>query len=170
MPDTKDSSKDLDNTAPDDKLPNGKKARKLMLPSQIPLLEDVILDLTNNPEHTIITKQKKRKATQNIHPLDKPLATDLFGDPIHSYAVNVENKENAQGIDQDVLHSQATQVVDSLVKEYSQEIVRRLHSELTSVLNDLTEEKASAQALTGKPPSINSKQVTPKEKDPEQDQ
>lgn len=168
MPDNKDPEDTSAQNNPTPKIsPNEKKARKLTLPSQIPLLEDVISDLTTHTEHTIKATPKKKKAIQEIDPLDKPLATDLFGDPIHSYAVNIENTHT---IDPGELHSQASQVIDSLVKEYSHEIVRRLHNELTSVLNDLTEEKVASQSSTGKPPSFLSKQAAPKEADPEQDQ
>ncbi|MFT6433471.1 MAG: hypothetical protein ACJAVI_001513 [Candidatus Azotimanducaceae bacterium] len=135
------------------------------LPSQIPLLEDVISNLTVKTESANKTAVKKKKATPDIDPLDKPLAMDLFGDPIHSYAVHTENTHY---IDPDELHSQATQVVNSLVKEYSHEIVRRLRNELTSVLNDLTEEKNSLQAPTRKPRNPHPKHEP--EQDSEQNQ
>jgi len=102
------------------------------LPSQIPLLEDIISDAGSAPVKSPVKKMK----VPELDPLDKPIATDLFGDPIHSYAVKPDESKH---IDEERLHSQATLVVNSLVKEYSHEIVRRLRNELTSVLNDLAE-------------------------------
>ncbi len=124
--------------------------RKITLPSQIPLLEDVISDLTTTSDVVKKNKRAKHPNPPELDPLDKPLATDLFGDPIHSYAVN---PDNSNPINEEQLHSQATEVVNSLVKEYSHEIVRRLRNELTSVLNDLNEEKSSSRPADPPTPS-----------------
>ena len=122
---------------------NNTRLRKMSLPSQIPLLEDVVNDLNAISEKALESTYPKKPRPPEVDPLDKPLATDLFGDPIHSYAVVSENQEV---INTEELHSQAKQVVNSLVKEYSHEIVRRLRNELTSVLNDLSEEKSGSSA------------------------
>ncbi len=111
-------------------------------PSQIPLLEDVVDPLSTTSEAGQKSKRGQKHITPDLDPLDKPLATDLFGDPIHSYAVNPVNDNQ---INEEALHTQATEVVNSLVKEYSHEIVRRLRNELTSVLNDLSEEKPASE-------------------------
>lgn len=137
----------------DNKYPDHRKVRKVTLPSQIPLLEDVVNDLTVAPETVLKTTQRKKKITPDIDPLDKPLATDLFGDPIHSYALTTDNCDQ---IDEEKLHSQATQVVNSLVKEYSHEIVRRLRNELTSILNDLNGDINTSKHTANKPPQRDS--------------
>ena len=111
--------------------------RTITLPSQKPLLEDAIHDL--NTPSTLAEKSRrgKKPVTPDLDPLDKPLATDLFGDPMHSYAVNLGN---ASPTDEEALNAEATQVVNSDVEEHSLEIVRQLHDDLTSVLSDLDEE------------------------------
>jgi hypothetical protein len=170
VPDNEDPhDKALDKDLPDEKFLADKKVadeHQRTLPSQIPLLEDVISDLTIKTESTNKTAVKKKKATTDIDPLNKPLATDLFGDPMHSYAVHTENTHY---IDPDELPSQATQVVNSLVKEYSNEIVRRLRNELTSVLNDLTEEKNSLQAPTRNPRTPQPKHEQEQDQEPDQE-
>lgn len=111
--------------------------RTITLPSQTPLLEDVIHDLNTPSELAEKSRRGKKPVTPDLDPLDKPLATDLFGDPIHSSAVN---PDNASRMNEETLNAEATQVVNSEVEEYSLEIVRRLHDDLSSVLNDLNEE------------------------------
>ena len=111
--------------------------RTITPPSQKSLLEDVIHD--RNTPSSLAEKSKggKKPARPDLDPLDKPLATDLFGDPMHSYA---ENPDNASPTNGGALNAEATQVVNSEVEEYSLEIVRQLHDDLTSVLSDLNEE------------------------------
>lgn len=111
--------------------------RTITPPSQKPLLEDVIHDLNTPSALAEKSRGGKKPVTPDLDPLDKPLATDLFGDPIHSYA---ENPDNASPTNKEALKAEATQVVNSDVEEYSLEIVRRLHDDLTSVLSDLNEE------------------------------
>ena len=111
--------------------------RTITLPSQKPLLEDAIHDLNTPSALAEKSRRGKKPVTPDLDPLDKPLATDLFGDPIHSYAVN---PDNASPTDEGDLSAEATQVVNQDVKEHSLEIVRRLHDDLTSVLSDLDEE------------------------------
>ena len=111
--------------------------RTITPPSQKSLLEDVIHD--RNTPSALAEKSRggKKPARPDLDPLDKPLATDLFGDPMHSYAKNPDNASPTNG---GVLNAEATQVVNSDVEEYSLEIVRQLYDDLTSVLSDLNEE------------------------------
>ena len=111
--------------------------RTITPPSQKSLLEDVIHD--RNTPSSLAEKSRggKKPARPDLDPLDKPLATDLFGDPMHSYAKNPDNASPTNG---GALNAEATQVVNSDVEEYSLEIVRQLYDDLTSVLSDLNEE------------------------------
>jgi len=121
----------------DSKDPKINDKRTVKLPSQIPLLEDVIQDLSTTSALAQISSRGKKPVTPDLDPLDKPLATDLFGDPIHSYALN---PDLANSINEEALNAQATQDENAQMAEYSLKIVRQLRDDLTSVLNDLNEE------------------------------
>ena len=90
--------------------------RTITLPSQKPLLEDAIHDLNTPSALAEKSRRGKKPVTPDLDPRDKPLATDLFGDPLHSYAVN---PGNASPTDEEALNAAATQVVNSDVEAHS---------------------------------------------------
>lgn len=125
---------------------------------QIPLLDDVVFD-TEFP----FTKPKTSKSTLNTStaaadplpssalpsspsPLEAeqaiPRATDLFGGSPDT-AQSGPMSPSYQATDLDNLRNTTEQMVDSLVAEYSAEIVSRLKQELTTLLDDLQDSAAS---------------------------
>ena len=116
-------------------------------PAQIPLLEDVVF-------HTSLPLRdppRRRRADDPEQQIAGPLSQDLFGIP--------SNKEHLSGAQQDQtqektepdeeiiegikgeLRHKTSSIIDSLVDEYSTEIIRRLRDELTLLLTDMENKK-----------------------------
>lgn len=109
---------------------------------QIPLLDDVVFN-------TALPFPKPKPAARQKPPHDKnaPRATDLFGgSPETAQAGPLSNHYDAVDIDKTTrqVKDRTDRVVDSLVAEYSYEIVERLRNELTAVLEDLLPERPAA--------------------------
>lgn len=112
-------------------------------PSQIPLLDDVVFDssLALKPPRK---KPKRENYSLDLNP-DPPRVLDLFsGEPAPladaeetSDAGKASPAPSAAERAESMMRAEATRMVDNLVQEYSQEIVRRLRDELTSLLDDL---------------------------------
>lgn len=104
-------------------------------PAQIPLLENVVFN-TSLP-----LKTPARIAKPSLAPGESaPRPTDLFGgSPETALSGPLSSKYQALDIDEErrKVKSQASRVVDSLVEEYSAEIVRRLKDDLTTLLDEL---------------------------------
>jgi hypothetical protein len=104
-------------------------------PSQIPLLNNIVFN-TSLP-----LKPPRKKVNPSLGPGEAaPRPTDLFGGTPETAADGpLSAQYEAHDIDADrtKVKAQASRVVDSLVQEYSTEIVRRLKDELTTLLNDL---------------------------------
>ena len=112
-------------------------------PAQIPLLEDVVF-------HTSLPlKAPTRKAKPSLGPGESaPRPTDLFGGtPETAVSGPLSPDYPATDIDQErtKVKSQASRVVDSLVEEYSAEIVRRLRDDLTTLLDELDIDKTDSE-------------------------
>ena len=109
-------------------------------PAQIPLLEDVIYNTSLPfPRHP---RRKKSDLTKQVKP---PMTTDLFGGSPQTatsgpYSANYE----AESLISAKVKEHTSQVLDSLVQEYSEEIVRRLRDELSTLLDDLDIDKSDA--------------------------
>ena len=118
-------------------------------PAQIPLLDDVVFH-TSLP--LPVTPRRRRAEDHPQQPA--PTTTDLFIKKHRSNKTRLPGtKPEVTNIDQakpsdsavaDVkrqIDAQASSMIDTLVAEYSQEIVRRLRDELTALLDDLDNKK-----------------------------
>ena len=124
-------------------------------PSQIPLLEDVFNASLPNP-----APPKRRRAEDHNETVTTAAQTaDLFADPAATaskasqsdiYSATLDPKTvDPETLDPETLDEETVEavkgklrqktesIIDSLVEEYSVEILRRLRNELTSVLDDL---------------------------------
>ncbi|HIG39814.1 MAG: hypothetical protein ABGY96_11135 [bacterium] len=118
-------------------------------PAQIPLLEDVVFH-TSLP---IPDPPRRRRANDHERQIVAPQMPDLFSgspetagmkppastDPAHLNR-NESDEEITEGIKGELRQKTST-IIDSLVDEYSTEIVRRLRDELTSLLADMENKK-----------------------------
>lgn len=110
-------------------------------PTQIPLLEDVVSD-AKKPDR-VRRRPTKTNLDLNLNPAP-PMTTDLFADLIppsssgHGKASDANTVADAAA--EAAFREQAHQLVDRFVQEYSEEILRRLRSELTTLLDDLKSE------------------------------
>lgn len=107
-------------------------------PAQIPLLDDVIFN-------TALPFTKPKAPTRAKPPVDQeaPRATDLFGGSAETAQSGPLSKQyEAEDIDEATtqVRDRTSRVVDTLVAEYSKEIVERLRDELTAVLEDLNQD------------------------------
>ncbi len=128
-------------------------------PAQIPLLEDVVFN-TQVPVRPP-TAKKQKPGPRPAGPQKLPQATDLFADtfpPAPAEPAAPEDDDVSQGVTEQEIRARATDVVDTLVKEYSIEIVRRLKDELGQILEELDPE-------TGVSKSGNTDQNTPDNSD-----
>ncbi len=114
---------------------DNKDTKDEMIPAQIPLLDDVAF-------HTSLPLPVKKRPVNHKPALSEPAprATDLFGGA-NETEVSGSDMANSPAVEQDTIRKQLEEktsvVIDSLVQEYSDEIVRRLRDELSSILNDL---------------------------------
>ena len=108
------------------------------IPAQIPLLDDVVFN-TSLP----LATPPRRRRPKSPQSESIPQATDLFGGSPEtarngpfstSYDAYDLTEEKRQ------VKAKASTVVDSLVKEYSVEIVQRLRDELSSLLDELDDD------------------------------
>ncbi|MCB1645349.1 MAG: hypothetical protein KDI36_07845 [Pseudomonadales bacterium] len=104
-----------DNDKPDNPPLNSKD----LFPGAIPVLKDVV---------GAGDKQAQASA-ETLHRPDPPRYVDLFAD-IELPAIPNEDPDSSA-------RTRAAAVVDQLVSEYSDDIIRRLREELTAVLEDL---------------------------------
>ncbi|MFT7688243.1 MAG: hypothetical protein ACI9FB_003605 [Candidatus Azotimanducaceae bacterium] len=108
--------------------------KKAEHPAQIPLLEDVIY----NTSLPFPAQPRRRKLDVIEDPSKVPRVTDLFGGtPETATAGPYSASYDAESIESARIKQQASQMIDTLVQEYSEEIVRRLRDELSSILDDL---------------------------------
>ena len=105
---------------------------------QIPLLDDVVFN-TELP----FPKPKPPARQKPLHDENAPRATDLFGgSPETAQSGPLSNHDDSVDIDKitQQVKDRTDRVVDSIVAEYSHEIIERLRNELTAVLEDLRPE------------------------------
>lgn len=106
--------------------------------AQIPLLDDVVFNTA--------LPFPKPKARQKVPPkIDQnaPRATDLFGgspETAHLGPLSLHYKADDIDARTTAVRSRTDRVVDTLVAEYSTEIIERLRDELSAVLNDLKQD------------------------------
>jgi len=101
-------------------------------PVQIPLLEDVIY----NTSLPFPPQSRRRKAEEDASKI--PLVTDLFGGmPKTATAGPYSVSYKAESITSAKIKQQTSQMIDTLVQEYSEEIVHRLRDELSAILDEL---------------------------------
>jgi len=135
-------------------------------PAQSPLLEDVVEPPAPEPKRR---RRRKEDYALDLEP-DPPLTHDLFPADDNKPAAKPERPRHlrwpssradakrpaasadsaakdpkaAEGKAADTarqqLRARADQVVDDLVQEYSEEIIRRLRQELTALLDDLSKD------------------------------
>ena len=101
---------------------------------QIPLLDDVVF----NTELPFPKPKVKRPKPEQVSDENAPRPTDLFGGSPET-AQEGPLSPQYEARDLDGLRTSTEQMVDDLVAEYSQEIVKRLREELTTLLDDLNE-------------------------------
>ncbi len=83
-----------------------------------------------------------------------PRTPDLFADPPWSAAAYVAAITGNAGIhSEQELRDHAGEMIESLVQEYSKEIIRRLREELTGLLDELDRDTSSQSAVDMPPPS-----------------
>lgn len=104
-------------------------------PAQIPLLDDVVYN-------TSLPFSKPKPLPKAPLPVDEnaPRATDLFGgSPDTAQSGPLSPNYQAEDVDATTkaVRSRTDRVVDTLVAEYSTEIIERLRDELSAVLDDL---------------------------------
>jgi len=74
-----------------------------------------------------------------------PLVTDLFGgSPVTATAGPYSVPSETESIESAKIKQQTSQMIDTLVQEYSEENVRRLRDELSSILDDLDLNKSDS--------------------------
>ena len=101
-------------------------------PAQIPLLEDVIYN-TSLPFPPQLRRREPEEDASKI-----PLVTDLFGGtPKTATAGPYSVGYKAESITSAKIKQQTSQMIDTQVQEYPEEIVRRLRDELSAILDEL---------------------------------
>ncbi|MEX0941419.1 MAG: hypothetical protein WD002_02625 [Pseudomonadales bacterium] len=151
-----------------DKRGNGEKGRKHVHrdrqgqkagkpPSQIPLLVDIAHN--HRPAPVRQRPRKKENLILDLNP-EPPTTLDLFAGPGSDHPGEVDpsaaasdpkpDSKTTLDTHQDAaieakvterFRQQANELVDNLVRHYSQEIVQRLHQELTALLDDLDSDR-----------------------------
>lgn len=128
------------------------------LPSQIPLLNDIVTDLSQKPKRR--PRREKENLSLALDP-EPPVTPDLFADTLHRDTVpqggdatptDRQANEPAPADDEwlddnplaavsgDDFQRQARELVDRFVAQHSEEILSKLRSELISLLEDLKAE------------------------------
>lgn len=103
-------------------------------PAQIPLLEDVIY----NTSLPFPAQPKIKRPSQALDASSAPRVTDLFGgSPETATSGPFSANYEAESIVSARIKQHSSQMIDSLVQEYSEEILRRLRDELSAILDDL---------------------------------
>jgi hypothetical protein len=126
MADDQDSTESTDHIGT--KSPEPEKAE--IKTGQIPLLEDVVFN-------TELPFPKPKATLPNTEPLveeNAPRPADLFGGSPDTAQTGPLPPDDMEG-----LRRSTEQMVNELVAEYSQEIVKRLREDLTSLLDELQE-------------------------------
>ncbi|MBL4681098.1 MAG: hypothetical protein JKY88_10315 [Pseudomonadales bacterium] len=104
-------------------------------PAQIPLLEDVIY----NTSLSFTPQPKLKKPSQALDAASAPQITDLFGgSPETASSGPFSRHYEAESVESAKIKQHTSHVIDSLVQEYSEEILRRLRDELSTILDDLS--------------------------------
>ena len=127
-------------------------------PSQIPLLDDVVSE--GKPVRRRRRPKQEKNFDLNLDP-DPPETLDLFGDLQDFFTDDETPEEDGPSGSADAapktppagedIRAQASEVVDRLVREYAEDMVLRLRSELTQLLEELGDDPAPAPTPTSTP-------------------
>jgi hypothetical protein len=129
-------------TSPEDAQLDGKTSQT----GQIPLLDDVVYN-TQLPFPKPRPSVKKRSAAEAAFEENAPRATDLFGGSAETAQSGPLSRDyQAEDIDAQTraVRDRTSRVVDTLVAEYSVEIIERLRDELSAVLDDLKQDPSKS--------------------------
>lgn len=107
------------------------------VPAQIPLLEGVVFHTHLPLPVRRRTKQKAPTGGEDHTNSPAPVTNDLFGRPPDITLNKTSRSTQDHELETEKIKEHAARVIDSLVQEYSTEIVRRLRDELTSLLDNL---------------------------------